>query len=466
MPAQDEPFGREGGLGHVCLARCPQEKQQPMELCQKWPAENRSVPKLKKKFLIGYAVAAVIALLAFEYAFWSNGFTYLEKQSEAGYLTQAELLRDILLEEDVRGVFPVNEELKAFAEHYGEKYNIRITIIDENGKVMGDSKGAGQVMSNHLDREEVQKALSGESNSVIRRSSTFGMDYCYCAVPLRTDGFQGVIRTAIPMEELKNMDDEFFRSTVLAMVILLLLALSLTMYFRKYVSAMRAVEKQRREFVSNVTHELKTPLTSIRGFVETLKNGAMEEPDCAERFLDIIDIETERLGNLIDDTLLLSEIESKRDVRQEPCDVNEVIREVLDLLAPKVKPHVRLIFTPDPGVRPFTCNRDRIKQLLINLVDNGLKATEFGAVTIVCQSTPKDLVLEVADTGIGMEAEQTERIFERFYRVDKGRSREQGGTGLGLSIVKHIVELYKGTIQVKSRPGEGTEFRVELPYYS
>ncbi len=420
---------------------------------------------MKKKFLIGYAVAAVIALLAFEYAFWSNGFTYLEKQSEAGYLTQAELLRDILLEEDTRGVFPSKEELKDFAEHYGEKYNIRITIIDEKGQVLGDSKGAGQVMSNHLDREEVQKALSGESNSIIRRSSTFGMDYCYCAVPLHVKSFRGVLRTAIPMEELKNMDDEFFRSTILAIAILLLLVLSLIMYFRKYLSAMKAVEKQRREFVSNVTHELKTPMTSIRGFVETLKNGALEDPECAGRFLDIIDIETERLGNLIDDTLLLSEIENKKDVRQEPCDVNKVIEEVVELLTPKVKPHVRLIFTPDSSVRPYTCNRDRLKQLLINLVDNGLKATEFGAVTINCRSTPKDLVLEITDTGIGMEAEQTERIFERFYRVDKGRSREQGGTGLGLSIVKHIVELYKGTIQVKSRLGEGSEFRVELPYY-
>ena len=183
------------------------------------------------------------------------------------------------------------------------------------------------------------------------------------------------------------------------------------------------------------------------------------------RFLDIIDIETERLGNLIDDTLLLSEIENKKDVRQEPCDVNEVIGEVTELLAPRVKPHVRLIFTPDPGVRPFTCNRDRLKQLLINLVDNGLKATEFGAVTIVCKSTASHLILEISDTGIGMEAEQTERIFERFYRVDKGRSRAQGGTGLGLSIVKHIAELYRGSIRVESKLGEGSTFRVELPYF-
>lgn len=420
---------------------------------------------LKKKFLAGYAVAAVIALLAFEYAFWSNGFSYLEKQSEAGYLTQAEMLGDILQAENVSQGKTSAEELEAFAEYYGERYNIRITIIDKKGQVLGESGEAARFMNNHLDREEVQKALTGTSNSIIRRSATFGLDYCYCAVPVDAEGFQGVIRTAVPMEELRNMDDEFLRSTLLAFAILLLLVLSLVMYFRKYVSAMRKVEKMRQEFVSNVTHELKTPLTSIRGFVETLRGGAMEDPECAGRFLDIIEIETERLGNLIDDTLLLSEIENKKDVRQEPCDVNEVIQEVTELLAPKVKPHVRLIFHPDPGVRPYTCNRDRLKQLLINLVDNGLKATEFGAVTIACSSTASHLILEISDTGIGMEEEETERIFERFYRVDKGRSRAQGGTGLGLSIVKHIVELYKGTVQVKSRPGEGTEFRVELPYY-
>ena len=220
----------------------------------------------------------------------------------------------------------------------------------------------------------------------------------------------------------------------------------------------------RREFVSNVTHELKTPLTSIRGFVETLKAGAIEDPKIANKFLDIIEIESDRLSNLISDTLLLSEIESKKETRREPCDVNEVITEVVDLLQPKVKEHVRLIFHPDASVRPYSCNRDRLKQLLINLVDNGLKATEFGAVTVSCRSTGSQLVLEVSDTGIGMEEGQLDRIFERFYRVDKGRSKAQGGTGLGLSIVKHIVELYNGTIEVTSKPGVGTEFTVKLPH--
>lgn len=422
---------------------------------------------MKKKVLIGYVIAAVVALLAFEYAFWTNGFRYLEHHSERSYLTQTELLKDLFLAEDVAGQSAEQSggnAFEQFADSYAEKYGIRITVIDKEGNVLGESRGAGELMDNHLDREEVQKALQGDSNSIIRRSDTFDVDYCYCAVPVESGNFQGVIRTAIPLQELQDMDDEFVRSTLMAVVILAALIFFLGMYFRKYVLAMKKVENMRREFVSNVTHELKTPLTSIKGFVETLKAGAIEDPKIAHKFLDIIEIESDRLSNLISDTLLLSEIESKKDTKREPCDVNAVITEVVELLQPKVKEHVRLIFHPDSSVRPYSCNRDRLKQLLINLVDNGLKATEFGAVTITCRSTVSQLVIEVSDTGIGMEEEQLDRIFERFYRVDKGRSKAQGGTGLGLSIVKHIAELYNGTIEVASKPGVGTEFTVKLPY--
>lgn len=415
---------------------------------------------MKKKVLVGYIIAAMIALVAFEYAFWTNGFSYLEHQSEKSYLTQAEMLRDLFQAEDVAG----ENGYEQFAENYAKAYNIRITIIDSEGNVLGESQGASDLMSNHLNREEVQKALDGQSNSLIRKSDTFDVDYCYCAVPVDCGDFHGVMRVALPLSELKNMDNEFVRSTILVTLVLLVVVFFLGAYFRKYVQAMKKVENMRREFVSNVTHELKTPLTSIRGFVETLKDGAIEDPKMAHRFLDIIDIETERLSHLISDTLLLSEIESKQDTNREPCDVNAVITEVVELLQPKVKEHVRLIFQPDPTLKPYNCNRDRIKQLLINLVDNGLKATEFGAVTVRCRTMGNELVLEISDTGIGMEEEQLERIFERFYRVDKGRSKAQGGTGLGLSIVKHIVELYHGTVHVTSKPGVGTEFTVKLPY--
>ena len=230
------------------------------------------------------------------------------------------------------------------------------------------------------------------------------------------------------------------------------------------ITEIKKLENMRSDFVSNVTHELKTPLTSIRGFVDTLKNGAIHNEKIAMKFLDIIDIESERLYHLIQDILLLSEIESKKDYQIEFCEVNQVIGEVIELLEPKKSEHTQLVYHPQAYVKPYPCNRNRIKQLLINLVDNAIKNTEVGQVQISCYSSDKELHLEVSDTGIGIKEDALPRIFERFYRIDKGRSRKQGGTGLGLSIVKHIVEMYNGNIQVVSRPNEGTIFTVTLPY--
>lgn len=230
------------------------------------------------------------------------------------------------------------------------------------------------------------------------------------------------------------------------------------------VTQIKKLERMRSDFVSNVTHELKTPLTSIRGFIDTLKNGAIKDEMVANKFIDIIDIEAERLSSLIQDILLLSEIESKNDYDTEPVDINQSALSVIDLLEPKLTDKIEMIFEPQANLKPFTCNPGRMKQLLINLLDNAIKYTEEGTVTLICKEELGNLMIKVKDTGIGMEKEQLSRIFERFYRVDKGRARKQGGTGLGLSIVKHIVELYNGTIHVESQLGEGTEFVILLPY--
>ncbi|HEX3075383.1 MAG TPA: ATP-binding protein, partial [Lachnospiraceae bacterium] len=230
------------------------------------------------------------------------------------------------------------------------------------------------------------------------------------------------------------------------------------------ITQIRKLERMRRDFVSNVTHELKTPLTSIRGFVDTLKSGALKDEKVAYRFLDIIDIESERLTSLINDILLLSEIESKDDYDILPCNMNALILQVTELLQTKLDGKMIQMKFPSTQVAPFKCNMNRMKQLLINLLDNAIKYTENGTITIDCKQEDEKLVITVEDTGIGMEEEHLERIFERFYRVDKGRSRKMGGTGLGLSIVKHIVELYNGTIQVDSKLGVGTKFTIRFPY--
>lgn len=230
------------------------------------------------------------------------------------------------------------------------------------------------------------------------------------------------------------------------------------------ISKIKKLENMRSDFVSNVTHELKTPLTSIRGFIETLKNGAIQDEKMARKFLDIIDIESERLYILIQDILLLSEIESKRDYELVENDMNACILAVIELLTPNLAEEVKIVYDADTSLRPYPSNPNRMKELFINLLDNAIKYTEKGTITIQCTSEKSDLVIRVEDTGIGMSEEHVSRIFERFYRVDKGRSRSQGGTGLGLSIVKHIVELYEGRIKVDSKVNQGTVFEIRLPY--
>lgn len=231
------------------------------------------------------------------------------------------------------------------------------------------------------------------------------------------------------------------------------------------ITKIKKLENMRTDFVSNVTHELKTPLTSIRGFIDTLKNGAIRDEAVANKFLAIIDIEAERLYLLIQDILILSEIESKRETEVIACDMNECIESVIDLLAYKLTDKISVSFLPESNIKSYPCNPDRMKQLLINLLDNGIKYTEEGTIVVTCSQKGNQLELRVKDTGIGISEEHLSRIFERFYRVDRGRARKQGGTGLGLSIVKHIVELYNGNICVNSLLGEGTEFVILLPYY-
>lgn len=232
------------------------------------------------------------------------------------------------------------------------------------------------------------------------------------------------------------------------------------------ISHVRQAQKMRSDFVANVTHELKTPLTSIRGFIETLRNGAIENKEVSARFLDIIDIEAERLHRLINDILMLSEIEmNQSDWESETFDLNALIDDVVVLLEDQAaERQVSFVLDNDPAELRVKANRYKLKQLLINLVDNAIKYNrEGGQIFIDAARRPDGLVeLRVRDTGPGIDREHQDRIFERFYRIDRSRSRELGGTGLGLSIVKHIAMLYRGQATVESEPGEGSTFRITL----
>ncbi len=232
------------------------------------------------------------------------------------------------------------------------------------------------------------------------------------------------------------------------------------------ITELRKAQQIRSDFVANVTHELKTPLTSIRGFIETLRQGAYKKPELVERFIDIIDIEAERLHKLINDVLILSEIESEQEDNElESFDLRELIDSVIVLLDEQAAAKkVSLITDDDEKPLMVTASRFRMKQILINLIDNAIKYNRPNGRVFI--SAVRDLhnyvTLRVRDTGVGIAPEHQDRIFERFYRVDSGRSRELGSTGLGLSIVKHIAQLYGGLATVHSEPGTGTEFNVRL----
>ena len=579
---------------------------------------------MKKKLFMTYFLIALATMIAMSVTFIGRSYQSFIKQSEEGYMTQAELLGAILENK----LHEEESSLEVFAKTYANDYDVRITIVSQDGEVVAETNADYDDMDNHSNRIEIRKALAGEKYSVKRFSKTLNVECMYCAVPVETESFQGVLRISVPLEELKGLEFGFAKSALMTILVITVLIILMAIYFSNYitnpldevtsaarkiangdlqvkiytrqnnqigmladafnamaeklkenmaalysrnneleailysmdngvaaiddenriifcnqefkalvsreeddisglpiyhvlrnqmlydvvdkvketedsvskeghiyheeecimrisgtplyeekedrtvgvllifedVTQIRKLEHMRSDFVSNVSHEFKTPLTSIRGFVDTLKNGAIHDEKFAMKFLDIIDIETERLYNLIQDILLLSEIENNNDYNVKENDVKQIISDVIALLNPKVKKNVALKYESDAYIRPYSCNADRIKQLMINLVDNASKYTENGTITVKCSSDGNFLYLSVEDTGKGIEKESLDRIFERFYRVDKSRSSKTGGTGLGLSIVKHIVEMYNGDIQVESEVLVGTKFIVKLPY--
>ena len=232
------------------------------------------------------------------------------------------------------------------------------------------------------------------------------------------------------------------------------------------ITELRRLEQVRTDFAANVSHELKTPLTSIRGFVETLQAGAIDNPEMAHKFLNIIYVETERLTRLINDILSISKLESgDTEVATERIRLDKKAFDICEMLTINAREkQVTLNYHLNEKPVFIMGNPDRVEQLLINLTENAIKYNvPGGSVTVQVFADENEANVTISDTGIGIAEENLPRLFERFYRVDKGRSRQMGGTGLGLAIVKHIVRSMKGEIEVHSKLGEGTEFLVTLP---
>lgn len=231
------------------------------------------------------------------------------------------------------------------------------------------------------------------------------------------------------------------------------------------ISQLRKLERIRQDFVANVSHELRTPMTLIRAMAETLLDDFPEgddEESLAHRYLSKMIAEVDRLSSITQDLLILSAAESN-PVRKQVCDLAEVVRNVTQELRAKAEEKGLGLCYLGPQQVILEANTSQMKQVALNLIENAIKYSQAGEIEVDIVQKEGQAILEVQDTGIGIASEHIDRIFERFYRVDKGRSRSTGGTGLGLSIVKHIVEAHGGAVSVQSRLNHGSTFSARLP---
>ncbi len=235
--------------------------------------------------------------------------------------------------------------------------------------------------------------------------------------------------------------------------------------FLQDITEEKRVEAIKKDFVANVSHELRTPLASIKGYSETLLDGGMDDRETLREFLKIIDRHATRMARIIDDLLILSRLESqKMPMDSRPVDLGELVSSTASGFEKQARDKgIRLSWSVEDGLPMVWGDRDRLEQVMVNLLDNAIKYTPSGGLVRVNASRKNGLVqVDIADTGIGIPQEDIPRIFERFYRVDKARSRELGGTGLGLAIVKHIIQGHEGRVWVRSTPGKGSTFSFSL----
>ena len=398
----------------------------------------------------------------------------------------------------------------------------RITVVRADGKVLVDTEANPAEMENHRSRKEIVEAFGRGAGSEIRQSATIGVSFLYVAVPVANGA--SAIRIAFPLSEINRqiaqIRGKILVSTSLAFLPAILIAAVLARFISRRLAAIMAhaeelargnfrarlrlkdtdssefgqlartlnetaeklqqtvaelqhehselekLERIRKDFVINVSHELRTPLASIQGYTETLIDGALADPAYNMRFLGIIRHNAERLARLTEDLLTLSRVEQKRQKFEfDMHAANALIHDAFELVGPIArKSRIELVEEPAPDDALVCCDSEAVSQILSNLLDNAIKYTPAGG-KIAVGARPLGTMVEfyVRDTGAGIPEEDIPRLFERFYRVDKARSRELGGTGLGLSIVKHLVAAHNGTIRVESFVHHGSTFFFTLP---
>lgn len=388
----------------------------------------------------------------------------------------------------------------------------RFTIFDFDGKVLADSNVDDHTtMENHRNREEIKETLKDGKGFAKRNSETLDISMLYIACLSQNGNY--IIRIAVPFSGLLQYAGLLLPAILISigftLAISILLAnqfarsitkplLEITeelrklkeqnpeFHFKEYAydemnmiaetimemsKAVKASMKQiefekliRQEFFSNASHELKTPLTSVRGYVELLENGIVTDERQRKDFLGRIKKETQNMTGLINDILMISRLETKEaEVVLSEIRICPLVSEVCTSLEPLAK---QCNVTIEMNCKPLvmTANSQQMKELFTNLINNAIKYNKPGGkITVTVTAEADEIIIIVEDTGVGIPEESKQRVFERFYRVDKGRSKKMGGTGLGLSIVKHVVSYFNGTIELETKLNVGSKFTVHLP---
>ena len=437
---------------------------------------------MRKKFnaqLILMTILAMLVTIVFtSYIFY--GFFQEEVQSDLRTTAQ------------VFSVIDLTEENMADLEQLDE--DLRITRVAADGTVLYDNIADIAVMDNHLDRPEVQAAFETGEGEIIRKSDTVKDNTFYYAL-LMQDGT--VIRVARETGSIWSVFSSALIWVVLVVVIMLFSSVLISRYltgklvkpieemtadmdsynnqsvYKELVPFMNTIRaqhedilkaaKMRQDFTANVTHELKTPLTAISGYAELMESGMTDEEQ-VKHFSKQIRKNSGRLLTLINDIIKLSELDSGEElVSLEMVELSSFTKKCVDNLQVNAGKHdVNLSF--DGESCKICANVDMMEELINNLCDNAIRYNDKnGSVLVRVRKNEESVILSVKDNGIGIPKEHQERIFERFYRVDKSRSKETGGTGLGLAIVKHIVALHDAKIEVNSEVGKGSEISVIFP---
>ena len=358
-----------------------------------------------------------------------------------------------------------------------DKNDSRITVIRADGTVAADTEADVTSLGNHSGRSEVEAAFAGGIGYSKRYSDTLKQTMLYVA--LRSEHSDLVLRMAVPYSGMREYLPMLFPAALGSFLFALAcsawaakrFASSVTRPLREmsrnvkaYLSQIERERRIRQEFFSNASHELKTPITSIQGYAELLESGMIGDPAMQRDFAGRIKREAVRMTGLINDILMISRLETKEaEVVISDVRVSVLLDEILESLKPQAAAGQVFIHV-DCQPLVIKANAQHMRELFTNLIGNAVKYNRPGGqVWVNVREADGRMVIRVRDNGVGIPEDSLDRIFERFYRVDKGRSRKQGGTGLGLSIVKHIVSYYHGAIRVESKLDEGSEFTVELP---